>query len=134
MAASLSRPVQQRIRQLHEQGLRIGAVARAVGANRNTVARYVARLDAHEEVARSPAADLTAYEVALLRLLAARYSALAGMSSGDILALRRLALTLQQVACTKCKRGTNDLWLRISCDCDRCGRTTVQQHALASVL
>ncbi len=70
MAARLSRPQREKIKNMHEEGRRQKDIAAALGIARCTVARYVQEIEAEVEVQRSPAATLTDREVARLRFLA----------------------------------------------------------------
>jgi len=69
MAASISRPVRDKIIAMHEAGHRFKDIATELGLSPATVAKYCKSADSEVEVAVSPAGLLEAVEVFRLRQL-----------------------------------------------------------------
>ena len=100
MAARLSRPARERIKKMHEEGLRQKDIADALGVARCTVARYVQEIEDDVEVQRSPAGGLTEREVARLKFL---------------------ARTVHELSCPKCAEEFTAPVTAREGDCPHCG-------------
>ncbi len=73
MAAALPPAIVRRIYELRKKGWRIDAIAKEVGAGRASVARYARLADKEIELGGAPAADLTEFEVQMLKELLHAY-------------------------------------------------------------
>ncbi len=100
MAARLSRPQREKIKNMHEAGMRQKAIAADLGIARCTVARYVQGIESEVQVQRAPAATLTEREVARLRFLAG---------------------TVHELSCPSCSAGFMAKVEVVQGECPHCG-------------
>ena len=88
MPARIPRPTRDRILRLHEDGVRIANIASELRLSRGTVGKYVREAELQHEVSLSPAAELTALEVAKMRYFLKQISVHSCPSCGErVLAL-----------------------------------------------